>query len=270
MFGYLKLDNNCPKNIRAAYKKYYCFLCRALEEHYGIRSRFLLSYDVAFYLILCADEAFLDGFEKIGCIKKNKELRGALQKPIAKQMAALNVLLAAAKLQDDIIDDNDIKAKAGTVVLSSAIKKAKNDFPLVWEIIDNEYKVLRDLELAGGSLSELEVQFSRMMKRLTVECFGLTDEKRLAILEMGTKWIYFIDAVDDIDDNIMEGTFNPLTSFHSFSNLKNENYTFVTSHFNEIRKVPPIISGGVEAEIINRLVHVRLIECTVDVLTKDR
>lgn len=270
MFGYLKLDNNCPKNLKVSYKKYYCFLCRALQKFYGFKTRFLLSYDVAFFLILCSDDAFLDDFEKIGCIKKSKALSVTLQKPIAKKIAALNVQLAIAKLQDDVIDDDDIKAKIAKLVFSSASAKAKREFPLMWEIIDGEYKELRRMELNSCSLDDIELQFSKMMKRVAQECFGISDEKRISLLEIGTKWIYFIDAVDDIDDNIAEQTFNPLIEFGSFDKLKNENYAYIARHFNEIRKDPPHLSGGIEADIINRLLDVRLFECTVDVLTRER
>lgn len=270
MFGYLKLDNHCPQHLKVSYKKYYCFLCRALQEFYGFKARFLLSYDVAFFLILCSDDAFLYDFEKIGCIKKSNMLYETLQQPIAKKIAALNVQLAVAKLQDDVIDDDDIKAKAAKLIFSSASNKAKHDFPLMWEIIDGEYKELRRMELDNCGLDDIELQFSKMMKRVAQECFGILDENRLTLLEIGTKWIYFIDAVDDIDDNIAERTFNPLTKFGSLDKLKNENYLYIAQHFNEIRKDPPYLSGGVEADIINRLVDVRLIECTIGVLTRER
>ena len=35
MFGYFKMDADCPTAIGEHYKKFYCFLCRSLEKYYG-------------------------------------------------------------------------------------------------------------------------------------------------------------------------------------------------------------------------------------------
>ena len=64
MFGYLKLDTRCPKKLRKQYKLYYCYLCRELQLHYGPLSRLLLSYDVAFFALFCADDELLSEMEK--------------------------------------------------------------------------------------------------------------------------------------------------------------------------------------------------------------
>ena len=270
MFGYLKMDSQSSKELNQEYKKYYCFLCRSLQKHYGFAARFLLSYDLAFFLILCAEDGFLDQLEKVHCVKGSKALSGLLETAISRDIATLNVLLMAAKLEDDVIDDNALKAKIAKALFSPQIRKAKKAKPEAWDILMRDYDALRALEKNAASLEELEKQFSGMMCSIARECFGVSDAARMDALELGTRWIYFIDAVDDLDENIAEGTFNPLTAYGSFENLKNNHYGFLVAHFAQLYSKHPRVEGSKSAAIINRLINSRLIECTVGVLTKER
>lgn len=270
MFGYLKMDGQSSKELNQEYKKYYCFLCRSLQKHYGALSRLLLSYDVAFFLILCADDGFLNSLEKVHCIKHSENLEVLLDSKISKDIATLNLQLMAAKLEDDIIDDNDTKAKIAKLIFSKKITRAKRAQPKMWKILTKEYDALRIIENRSGTLEELESQFSRMMVRIATECFGVSDSSKIDALELGTRWIYFIDAVDDIDENISEGCFNPLSQYGSFEKLKNNNYVFIAEHFSSLYLKHPYVHGNKSAAIINRLIDHRLIECTVNVLTKER
>jgi hypothetical protein len=270
MFGYLKMDGQSSKDLNQEYKKYYCFLCRSLQKHYGVLARFFLSYDVAFFLILCADDGFLNSLEKVHCIKNSENLGELLDSKISKDIATLNLQLMAAKLEDDIIDDNDATAKIAKLIFSGKINRAKKAYPKMWEILTQEYDALRMIENRAGKLDELEIQFSKMMVRIATECFGVSDVAKIDALELGTRWIYFIDAVDDIDKNISEGVFNPLSQYGSFENLKNNHYIFLAEHFSNLYRNHPYVDGNKSAEIINRLINYRLLESTVNVLTKER
>ena len=59
MFGYIKLDDYSPKRYQEHFKKNYCFLCRALDYHYGLFSRLFVSFDVTFFVILFSEEDFV-------------------------------------------------------------------------------------------------------------------------------------------------------------------------------------------------------------------
>ena len=268
MFGYLKLDKNCPKELQVEYKKYYCFLCRSLQKHYGFISRFFLSFDVAFFLILCADESFLTDIEKVHCVKSTGNLNKLLDTTVSQKIATLNMQLMAAKLKDDIVDENDIKAKLAMFLFKRKIAKAIKNCPDMWKLIDEKYEQLRKLEKTNADLETLEKQFSQMMEEIAVKCFELEDVDRRALLISGTKWIYFVDAVDDLDKDIREGTFNPLKHFESFENLAKTNYKFISNHFHSLFSKSIILEGGKNAAILNRLMHVRLTECLINVVTK--
>ena len=69
MFGYFKLDKECPTKLFSQYKKYYCFLCRTLGKHYGVAARFTLSYDIAFLAMLVTDASLLKEINKVSILE---------------------------------------------------------------------------------------------------------------------------------------------------------------------------------------------------------
>ena len=271
MFGYFKMDKNSPEQLIQYYRKNYCYLCRALGKNYGACARFVLSYDVAFYLILVSNEDYLRDIQRVTCINRTKELNERLQGDLAERIASFNILLTAEKLEDDIKDEAKTIAKVAKFLLAKPIKKAKRLQPLMWKIIHETYEELRELEKRDASLEEIEECFARLMSDVATKCFGLDDEKKIEYLKVASKWLYFIDAVDDLDKDLKEGTFNPLKGFGSFGELKNHNYLYISEH---IRGMYQTIKREEETElgtaVLSRVLFSGIPSSTVSVLTKRR
>lgn len=270
MFGYFKLDKECPARLFSQYKKYYCFLCRTLGKHYGMTSRFTLSYDVAFLAMLVSDEQLLNEINKIHCLKNEQALSVAINREISKKIATANVLLAAAKLEDDILDENSIKAKMIYFLLKRAIKKAKKNYADMWLIVNEGYSYIRDLEKDNATLETIENAFADMMCKIAECCRQTRDKQTLLILSVISKWLYFIDAIDDLDENIAEGTFNPLLKYGSFKNLKLSYNTVILKHYYSLFEELKFDenNSGINNDVINRVVFWGIPEMTVKVLTK--
>lgn len=270
MFGYFKMDADCPTAVGEHYKKYYCFLCRALEKYYGQLSRCLLSYDVALLLLLFSEEGFLSQVPKIGCIRKTPQLKQSLTDAAAKKIATLHILLIAAKLDDDIRDEGGFVAKAAKTAAAGHIAKAKKTDPKMWQIIKEEYIALHELEKQNGALEALEQQFARMMVRVGTERFGLSDPEKIAALELAARWLYFIDAVDDLDENRKEGTFNPFVGCGSFRELKNRRYLELSAHFQQLYRDVKKLPGEENALVLNYILFTKVPTETIRVLLKER
>ncbi len=270
MFGYFKMDADCPREIVEHYKKYYCFLCRSLEKHYGQLSRCTLSYDVALLLLLFSEEGFLSDINKIHCFRKCSQLKSALTEENSLKIATLHILLIAAKLDDDIRDENSFLAKTAKTVVSGHIAKAKSREPLMWQIIKEEYMALHELEKEKAALEALELQFSRMMVRVGTECFGLSDPSRIAALDFAARWLYFIDAVDDLDENIKEQVFNPFSAHESVDVLKNKKYLELSKHFDQLYGHVIMLAGKENARVINYILFTKVPTETIRVLLKER
>ena len=270
MFGYFKVDADCPLDIGEHYKKYYCFLCRALEKYYGQLSRCLLSFDVALLLLIFAQEDYLSEIPKIHCFRKGKPLSQALTDDIAKKIATLHILLIAAKLDDDIRDEGGMLSKAAKTAAAGHIAKAVKNDPQMWQIIKGEYLMLHELEKQNATLDALEKQFSRMMVRVGTECFGLSDPDKINALDFAARWLYFIDAVDDLDENRKENTFNPFSGYGSFHVLKNRNYMELSNHFRQLYDKTVELPGNDNAKVLNYILFSKVPTETIRVLLKER
>lgn len=269
MFGYMRLDSRCPHNLRKHYKKYYCYLCRSLDKHYGITTRLLLSYDVTFFMLFCADKDMLSKVDKIPCVRNTPELSSSLSSDLGRKCAAMNLLLVSAKLDDNILDDGSTLARVIKLFFHRPIKKATKDYPDLAANINDGYAQFRNLEAANASIDELEDGFAHMMTTILTSPFGIEDSTRVNTLSAASRWLYYIDAVDDLDKDIKDGGFNPLGSYGSFANLKNNHYTEVFEHLKEIFADCGIKdSHETNDVIINRLLFYSIPETTSKILRR--
>lgn len=216
------------------------------------------------------EEGFLSQVPKIGCLRKTPELKQSLTEEVSRKIATLHVLLVAAKLDDDIRDEGSFAAKAAQLAASGQISKAKKTEPEMWEIIRDEYIALRELEKQNAPLDALEQQFSRMMVLVGTRCFGLQDPQRLKALDFAARWLYFIDAVDDLDENLAEKTFNPLASFGSFRDMKRLHYRELAAHFQQLHSQATRLAGADNAQVLNYILFTKVPTETIHVLLKVR
>lgn len=271
MFGYLKLDETAPKNLSKLYHKNYCYLCRCLGKHYGIKSRFILSYDVALFLIIVTKDDYLESINKVECF--NKEVKPVLNDDLSKKIAAFCLLLLAYKCDDDINDNNSFKAKFVKMLFRGKIKRAKKAFPLMDNLLKEYHIKMNELEHTNSSLEEMEITFSNMMVEIAEKCFGLSDESRLKALDYLSKWLYFIDALDDLDDDVRDNTFNYLKKYaSSLKELTNEKYNVILNHIAFLNKFKESIEFDDDnnTKIIKRVINYTVSDTNFNVIAKRR
>lgn len=234
MFGYFRFNQMfaSPK-IKRVYKNYYCGTCFALEYNYGEITRIILSYD-AVILALTARLYKNPVRDTLPCFFKKNEKQQFYQVESWEKLAAINVLLMKAKLSDDINDEKSSKAKAATIIFSRTIKKAENDFPALASIIDKGYSRMYELEGAGSPVMEICNAFSDMMGKLMVKAFNINHEKERFIKAIA-KWLYFIDQLDDYDEDVKEGKYNPLVENSiSKTDLINKEHNVLFEYLKEL------------------------------------
>ena len=202
MFGYIKLDGYAPVIYRDYFRRNYCFLCRALDKHYGYFARLFVSYDVTFFTVLFSSDYYLENIKKVPCYKTDKKLKTRLKDEYAKKVAALNLALAAGELKDNIDDKDKFYAKPLYRLYSRVFKKVKNDYPLLWEIVEEGHARMSDVENKNGPIEDIENHFAYLIERVAKEVFFIEDTDKISIIKYIAKMLYFIDAVDDIDKDI--------------------------------------------------------------------
>ena len=216
MFGYVKVNKD-ELRLREynVYKSYYCGLCKTLKSEYGYFSRFVLNYDSVFLALLLSsvtnDDYDLKNeiciahpTKKIPIMVKNKSLTYS---------AAVMVILALLKSEDDIHDEKSLKAFFTYLLLFNARRKLKKRYKNLYEDCKNQINKLSILEKNNCTdLDNLSDCFANLLKLLFSPDF-ITDEKQVRILShigyMLGRFIYIIDAFEDIEKDKKKNAFNP-------------------------------------------------------------
>ncbi len=271
MYGYLKPDNAVMEfAVRRYYRERYCSLCHALWNYYGMLPRMLLSFDVTFAAaLLDLDSQVNFNTDKLLCYKRNDI---ASNKEEWKKLAAISILLAAGKLKDNIDDDNSLIAKALLFVFSKSAKKAERDFPELASFLSVSLKNMNNLEKEQASLSQMATAFSDMMCAAYKLLFNKS-EHILLIAKYVSQWVYFIDAVDDLDKDIKDKSYNPFIGTAKSKKDLIENHTeviteFITAQRNEIQPIVHLFSGDTMVEkLVFSILNDTIPQTTLDILS---
>ena len=232
MLGYVKVFKPELK-VREyeVYCGYYCGVCKSIGKRYGQLPRMTLSYDAAFLALLL--ESVSDSLDKPSqehciahpLIKKKTVIRNAAINYAADVM----LILAWYKLLDDANDEGKLYAKGTMLSYRRIYKKLRKKHPALCMQIEEHLAELSALEKEKCAHLDMATEaFSKIMEAIFSEgykalcttdkeadnSFDSFDEDLSALFatigyHMG-KWIYLIDAVDDIEDNLKTGAYNPL------------------------------------------------------------
>jgi len=201
------------------YMGYYCGVCKYIGKTYGQLPRMVLSYDAAFLALLlaCVDET-PDAPVQEHCVMHHIKNKTIIRNAAIEYAGDVMLILAWYKMLDDANDEGKLYAKASARLLKRLHRKLVQKYPALCDGIEINLAKLNGLEKARcASLDEAAESFSKIMEvifregaRLLYptsqhlhETFGRTG------YHMG-KWIYLIDAADDIEENIESGAYNPL------------------------------------------------------------
>lgn len=220
MFGYVRpYKSELLVKEYDMYKAVYCGLCKEMGRHYGIATRFALNYDLCFYTMLALNYSkqcpkLKKGRCTFNPAKKCNYL--SLGDNAYHKASALTVLMSYHKILDNIKDDSFAKALVSRLMLPLfhfPAKKATKQFPKLSEILKemtaNQNLIEQDKVASIDACSEPTA-------KAMAEIFKDIDEKDSIILEqlgyfLG-RWVYIMDASDDLKDDMKNGSFNPLVS----------------------------------------------------------
>lgn len=218
MFGYVRpFKSELLVREYDQYKAAYCQLCRALKEHYGRAASFALSYDCTFYalLMLSTREARLSlhhGRCVMNPLKRCDFLESGGE--VYHKAAALSVLLTYHKLRDNLEDDSFFKSLGSRLFLpfvSRKARKAAEEYPFLAQEAQKAMDGQRQAEENAGGVDACAEPTANLLAALFKEL--ACDSLQGAALErfgyfLG-RWVYLMDAADDLLDDLKEGAFNP-------------------------------------------------------------
>lgn len=234
MFGYVTpLKAELKVKDFTKFRSYYCGLCLHIKNTAGNLPRMVLNYDMTFLAVLLDSLSIKEpNFELNRCIVHPKEKKPVvINNDALTYAAAMNLTLYYHKIKDDIEDDNNIKSKILEKVLYPYQKKISKSIDEINTIIKNNLKTLREYENTKNfsSIDEICHPFSdivgNILKCYPNELVNDNNELRNNLYSLGYtlgKWIYLIDAFDDLKKDMNENKFNPINFLYNEDNKSYE------------------------------------------------
>ncbi len=218
MFGYVTVaKNQLTEDEYKTFCAYYCGVCRAIGRKTSHTARLGLSYDITFLALVLSSLSEEGGAEDFRCAVHPLKKRGFINGDRAVEYAAsAGVILQYLKLADDWHDDRSVKALAAMTVFRRGYKKAAGEYPALLSHIKEQLKELGRLESENSSDIDAAADcFAKILARLFIPDF-ITGNNERRILEwfgynLG-RWIYIIDAFNDLEDDLRSGAYNPFVS----------------------------------------------------------
>lgn len=231
MFGYI-IPFKPELRIKEynVFRAYYCGICMSIKNNFGNLPRASLNYDMTFLALL------IDGLTED---KGEASLQGCITHPIKKRpilkennsvyyAASMNVALTYYKILDDAHDDNSLKSKFMLKLLSPYNKKFNDKTKYINNIIKENLSKLSKAEdnKDFNSIDEIADYFSIIVGKIfelyPYNLYNDTIDKRELLYNFGYtlgKWIYLVDALDDLKEDMEKNKFNPISYLYNKDNL---------------------------------------------------
>ena len=211
MFGYvIPVKGELKVKEFDRFQAAYCGLCHSLKRNYGIFARFVLNYDFTFLAILLSHGAEEVRNSHRRCIAHPLRKRCCTEggEPF-RRAAGYSLILTRWKLRDGIADSGLIKGtpyRLAALFLGRAYRRAARDFPDFDNHCRAQLGLLRELEEAkSGDLDRVADAFAAILPHAAAD-----DRIRTEILYHTGRWIYLIDAYDDLEKDRQSDNYNPL------------------------------------------------------------
>lgn len=223
MFGYVTpLKPEMKIKDFEKFKSYYCGLCHSIKNTFGNTPRLSLNYDMTFLGLLF--DSLIDSkteYEEFRCsIHPTKKRIRVINNNSLNYASFLNIALFYYKLIDDVNDDKNLKANILSHILKVSKNKFDQDYPIINNKIISELKNLSMKEKKQNlSIDEIADPFANLTAYIIQNYpFSLHNdsiELRDTLYTFGYnlgKWIYIIDAADDLKNDLEKNKFNALYS----------------------------------------------------------
>ena len=215
MFGYVRpLRDELKCRDFDLYRATYCGLCRCMRQRYGLLAPMFLNYDFTFLALLLWEPE-----ERFTLCSGRCHGKPWCKKPMCGESEALNtaaddsVILSWWKLRDSVEDDGFWKSTASRILswgLKPAYRKAAAQQPEFDRSVRSALEELARLERENcSSIDRTADTFARLLQSAAPR-----EGEKARILEqllyhLG-RWIYLVDARDDLEEDKASGRYNPV------------------------------------------------------------
>ncbi|MBE5883666.1 MAG: hypothetical protein E7291_04535 [Lachnospiraceae bacterium] len=236
MFGYIIVNKDEMKFKEFdMYHSYYCGLCRSLKERYGAMGQISLSYDMTFILMLLSmlyePETEVT---QCKCIAHPFEKHTTRRNLLTDYIADMNVLFTCYKCQDDWEDEHKLHKLAYGKLLEG---KNKRNAALYSDKIRRICLLMQDYSEAEQTDKEDIDTMAGLFGKVMAEIVACREDEWSETLRrfgfyLG-KFIYLMDAYEDVEQDIKKGNFNPFKKKFEQPDFEEECRTILTMMMSE-------------------------------------
>lgn len=258
MFGYVNINKpELKMKDFYRYKAYYCGLCSMLKKRYGRLGQMTLSYDMTFLIILLTSlyEAETHHEHK-RCIIHPVRKHDFLRNEITDYVADMNIVLSYHHFLDDWTDERSLPGLAGAGAFKRAYKKNEKKYPRqckeiregLQALAECEKNSIYDIDAAAGS-------FGKLMGALFVYREDAWSETLSRLGFYLGKFIYILDAYDDLEKDIKKGNYNPLREYCKRDSYKQDVERMLTMMMAEATKEFEKLPCLLDADILRNILY---------------
>lgn len=217
MFGYVRpVRDELKCKDFDLYRATYCGLCRTLRRRYGLLAPMFLNFDFTFLALLlspeqerfapCQGRCYANPLCKVSMCGQSQAMELAADE---------SIILAYWKLRDSVQDSGFVKGLPSRVLswlLRPAYKKAAVIRPQFDQSVVSCLAQLRELELeCCPSIDRPADAFARLLQSAAPATGDTARDRPVSLLlyHLG-RWIYLLDARDDLDEDKQAQSYNPL------------------------------------------------------------
>ena len=225
MFGYLDVEKDkLVDGQRGLWQTFMCGLCFDTKARYGNFPRMFISNDINFFNVLFHSVMnFEVEVEHKKCFSYPLKKRTVLKHTdLTDKLSVANVLLTYWNIYDDTVDGGSPVKASVLKILRFAYAQAQQDFAELDQMLATRYQQLRDMEQVNcDSIDRVADAFAQLAKNFAVLVLGerATELVQTLCYNLG-KWIYLIDALDDVSKDLRRHNYNPFVAHYSVNSAR--------------------------------------------------
>jgi hypothetical protein len=169
-----------------------------------------------------------------------------LRNEISEYAADMNIVLTYYHFMDNWQDDKNVVGFAGMKALKRDFNKISKQYPRQCQVIKESLNGLKKCETNKEmNIDIVSGLFGEIMAELFIYQEDMWEENLRKVGFFLGKFIYIIDAYEDIDKDLKKSSYNPLTSIYGTEfyeeNCKNMLTMMMADCANEFEKLPCLI-----------------------------
>lgn len=259
MFGYVNI-NKPELKIKDyyTYRGFYCGLCHVLQDNYGMLGKYTLSYDITFLVVLLSSLYEPETTRKDArCMVHPIQKQTTCTNEITKYAADMNIVLMYYKLLDDWKDDKNVVALVAMRGLHKDFRKVREEYPQKCAKMKKYLELLNTAEKEKNSnLDQISGYFGKLMAEIFVYKKDIWEKDLRKMAFFLGKFIYIIDAWDDIEEDIKKKKYNPLEDLYKENgDFKKECGTILSLMMSECAVFYEKLPCVKYADILNNIIY---------------